>query len=112
MENVGAPEESGEVPERISGIDWYLVGTASTAGWLFAIGLFVLLVGLPALGLDPGPTCACDPRGAGWVETHSRCGAVRWGPADLDQRATGQESNLARPARPGYAVAKQSPLMW
>ena len=55
-----------EVPERISGIDWYLVGTDSTAGCLFVVGLLTFLVGLSALGLASGlrasgSTGACSP---------------------------------------------------
>jgi hypothetical protein len=58
MEHVGAPEKSDvEVPERISGIDWYLVGTDSTAGCLFVSGLFAFLIGLPALGLGLWAGC-------------------------------------------------------
>jgi hypothetical protein len=59
MEHVGAPEKGVdvEVPERISGIDWYLVGTDSTAGCLFVAGLFALLVGLSALGLGLWAAC-------------------------------------------------------
>jgi hypothetical protein len=59
MERVGTPEESVEVEvrERISSIDWYLVGTDSTAGCLFVVGLFALLVGLSALGLGFWAAC-------------------------------------------------------
>ena len=40
-----------------SDIDWYLVGTDSTAGCLFVAGLFALLVGLSALGLGLWAAC-------------------------------------------------------
>jgi hypothetical protein len=59
MEHVGTtePRAEVEVPERLSSIDWYLVGTDATAGCLFVSGLFALLVGLPALGLGLWAAC-------------------------------------------------------
>ena len=72
MEHVGALEKraDAEVPETLPGIDWYLVGTDSTAACLFVIGLFALLVGLPALGLGLWAACVwLDWRVLAYVRT-------------------------------------------
>jgi hypothetical protein len=59
MAPIGAPEEraAAKVSTTPPEIDWYLVGMDSTAACLFLIGLFALLVGLPALGLGLWAAC-------------------------------------------------------
>ncbi len=72
MEPTAATEGTAgvEAPGRIAGVDWYLVGTDSTAAGLFVAGLLAFLVGLPALGLGLWASCVwLDWRVLGYLRT-------------------------------------------
>lgn len=80
MDNGGARPKGVEagVPERISGIDWYLVSADSMGACLFVVGLLALLVGLPALALGLWAACV-------WLDWRVLA-HVRTAPADALRR--------------------------
>jgi hypothetical protein len=70
MEHIGTTGERANVEAPEPSIDWYLIGTDSTAACLFVIGLFALLVGLPAFGLALWAACVwLDWRVLAYVRT-------------------------------------------
>ena len=74
MEQIGTKDERTNVEALAPGVDWYLIGTDSTAACLFVLGLFALFVGLPAFALALWAACV-------WLDWRVLA-CVRTAPAD------------------------------